>query len=247
MAQASEMPLDASSNGFKDMKPMDTFGELVDAAIQRSLDSYDTQANTIPTVAKSSLARRIRSHLITDIHSTILLMYEVQLEQLYQASMEGFKAGLSKLRISPNLGSDMNQVAKMTLASFQVASQKLFPKALSSTSLAVPSASLLLQKLGKELREFISLRLLAARADGKFKPLPRKGVTVGFHWLLPKPFGNDYRQEPWMVHTKDDLTYVPKDKITDVAKEDILGTTDGDDWTRKIIPCPAANEMIYMK
>jgi len=248
ISQAAETSLDIST-GFKEMKPMDTFGELADAAIQRSLDFYDVQMKSASTsVAQSSLSQRIRSHLITEIHSTILLMYEVQLEQLYQASMEGFKAGLSKLRISPNLGSDMNKVSTLTLQSFQTASKKLFPKALSSTTLSVPSASLLSAKLGKELREFITLRLLAARADGKFKPIPRKGVTLGFHWLLPKPFGNDYRQEPWMVHTKDDLVFVPKDKITDVAKEDIMGsTTEGEDWTRKIIPCPAANEMIYMK
>jgi hypothetical protein len=47
--------------------------------------------------------------------------------------------------------------------------------------------------------------LYAARADGKFKPLPRKVFTLGLHWLLTKSFGNDYRQEPWMIHTNDDL------------------------------------------
>jgi hypothetical protein len=67
---------------------------------------------------------------------------------------------------------------------------------------------------------------------------------LGFHWLLPKPFGNDYRQEPWMVHATDNMVYVPKDKITDVTPEDVKS---GGDWRRKIVPSPAGNDMIYMQ
>ena len=95
----------------------------------------------------------------------------------------------------------------------------------------------------KELKEYITLRLQNAKAAGKFKPLPRKGVTMGFHWLLPKPFGNDYRLEPWQVHAKDDLVYTPKDKITDVSKEDVMTG----DWRDNVVPCPTANEMMYLK
>jgi hypothetical protein len=98
-------------------------------------------------------------------------------------------------------------------------------------------------KLKRELKEYVALRLQTARADGKFRPVPRKGVTMGLHWLLPKPFGNDYRLEPWEVHAKDDLIYVPKDKITDVRKEDVLTG----DWRDSIVPCPTANEMMYLK
>jgi hypothetical protein len=245
IAQAANTSFE--SHDFTDMKPMEDFSQIADGAIRRSLEFYDQQSKSrLPSAAQASLTKRIRSNLVLDIHATIIRMYEAQLQQLFLASMDNFKAGLSKLRISPNLGSDMNQVAKLTIQSFVAASNKILPRSLSSTSLALPSSSLLADKLSKDLREFISLRLLAARADGKFKPLPRKGFTLGLHWLLPKPFGNDYRQEPWMIHTNDDLIYVPKDKITDVAKEDITASS-GDDWTRNIIPCPAANEMIYMK
>jgi hypothetical protein len=87
------------------------------------------------------------------------------------------------------------------------------------------------------------VRLLSARAGGQFKPLPRKGVTVGFHWLLPKPFGNDFRQEPWMVHATDNMVYVPKDKITDISAEEVLAG----DWRDKVVPSPVGNDMLYMQ
>ena len=93
------------------------------------------------------------------------------------------------------------------------------------------------------LQEFCSQRLLAARAGGQFKPVPRKGVTIGMHWLLPKPFGNDYRQEPWMVQATDNLVYIPQDKITDVSPEDVASG----DWRSKVVPSPTGNEMIYMQ
>ena len=93
------------------------------------------------------------------------------------------------------------------------------------------------------LHEFCSERLLAARAGGQFKPVPKKGVTIGMHWLLPKPFGNDYRQEPWMVQATDNLVYIPSDKITDVNPEDVASG----DWRSKIVPSPTGNEMVYMQ
>lgn len=63
--------------------------------------------------------------------------------------------------------------------------------------------------LRNQLAEHNAERLKAARASGQFKPVPRKGVTVGFHRLLPKPFGNDYRQGPHATHTADDLVTLP--------------------------------------
>ena len=57
------------------------------------------------------------------------------------------------------------------------------------------------------------------------------------------PFGNDFRQEPWMVHATDNLVYVPPDKITDVSPEEVAAG----DWRNKIVPSPSGNEMLYMQ
>jgi hypothetical protein len=102
---------------------------------------------------------------------------------------------------------------------------------------------LLIFSLLERLKTHAFNRLLSARAGGQFKPLPRKGVTVGFHWLLPKPFGNDFRQEPWMVHATDNMVYVPKDKITDISAEEVLAG----DWRDKVVPSPVGNDMLYMQ
>merc|ERR1712008_371823 len=106
-----------------------------------------------------------------------------------------------------------------------------------------PQASGWTGRLKRELKEYVGLRMRTARADGKFKPVPRKGYTIGLHWLLPKPFGNDFRMEPWQVHTKDSLAYIPKDKITDVAEEEVRTG----DWKDSIVPAPTGQEMIYFK
>ena len=216
------------------------FGELCDAAVQNAMNDFDTKAGAA-LLSGSSVAKRIRADLYEELYSELGSLYEEQLELLHVASFAMFKSNLSKLRLSPNLAADMGKTAAEVVQTFTSTSKKL--RAKKGNSLYWPKADANAMKLRKELKEYITLRLQAARADGKFKPLPRKGVTLGFHWLLPKPFGNDYRQEPWQVHAKDDLVYVPKDKITDVRKEDV----ESGDWRDNVIPCPTANEMMYLK
>ncbi len=216
------------------------FGELCDAAVQTAMNNFDTKAGTT-LLSSSSVAKRIRSDLYDEIYAELGALYEEQLELLHVASFAMFKSNLSKLRLSPNLAADMEKTAAEVVSAFIATSKKL--RAKKGNALYWPKADANATNLKKELKEYITLRLQAARADGKFKPLPRKGVTLGFHWLLPKPFGNDYRQEPWQVHAKDDLVYVPKDKITDVRKEDVMSG----DWRNNVVPCPTANEMMYLK
>lgn len=216
------------------------FGELCDAAVQNAMNDFDAKAGAT-LLSGSSVAKRIRSDLYEELYSELGSLYEEQLELLHVASFAMFKSNLSKLRLSPNLAADMEKTAAEAVQTFTSTSKKL--RAKKGNSLYWPKADANATNLKKELKEYITLRLQAARADGKFKPLPRKGVTLGFHWLLPKPFGNDYRQEPWQVHAKDDLVYVPKDKITDVRKEDVVSG----DWRDNVVPCPTANEMMYLK
>lgn len=166
--------------------------------------------------------------------------YEEQLKLLHVAAFESFKKSLSQLRLSPNLASDMEKVAADAVRLFADTAKSLLAKDSKSGWTKADSQT---SALKKDLKEYVTLRLQTARADGKFRPVPRKGVTMGFHWLLPKPFGNDYRLEPWQVHAKDDLVYVPKDKITDIRKEDVMTG----DWRDSIVPCPTANEMMYLK
>ena len=205
------------------------FGDLCEAATKRAMEELDESASA---ALASTIGKQIRANLKEEIAAELAELAELQLDFLKLVCFDGFKQDLSKLRISPNLATDMQNVASKAVASLAEKSKKM------PISNADAKASFKTQ-----LQEFCSERLLAARASGQFKPVPRKGVTIGLHWLLPKPFGNDYRQEPWMVHATDNLVYVPSDKITDVSPEEVATG----DWRSKIVPCPAGNEMLYMQ
>jgi len=250
----------SSSSSSSDMGLVEDFGALCDAAFARSMEQFDAAANTNQLVKKSSVARRIRKELVQEMYAELDDLYQQQMNLLHQASFESFQRGLSKLRLSPNLKTDMQRVANEVIAQYQTAiqtrmSMKKNTNANANTSGESRLASARLVQLKRELAEYIHLRLQAAKADGKYKPLPRKGITIGMHWLLPKPFGNDYRQDPWKVHSMEDLVYTPKDKLTDVNPQDILNNNKNSndnesaiaDWTKHIVPAPTANEILYFK
>jgi hypothetical protein len=219
------------------------FGALCDAAIAQALQTLDQNVALAPYWS-SSFGQTMRAQMMADIEHEVSGLVKEQVDLLRLATFEDFKKNLSKLVISPNLQSDMEAVARQSLAKFAVATQKLLPKKLKATttmsSLTDPST----RQLARQLSTYISNRILTARASGKFVPLPRKGVTVGLHWLLPKPFGNDYRQEPWMVHATDNLVYVPPhSKLADVAPDSVASG----DWRDKIVPSPPGNDMLYLQ
>lgn len=228
-----------ASNDEGEMILVKEFGALCDAAVKSSIEKFDADAGAT-LLEKSNVAKRIRSELVDGIYADLESQYEEQLKLLHVAAFESFKKSLSQLRLSPNLASDMEKVAADAVRLFADTAKSLLAKDSKSGWTKADSQT---SALKKDLKEYVTLRLQTARADGKFRPVPRKGVTMGFHWLLPKPFGNDYRLEPWQVHAKDDLVYVPKDKITDVRKEDVMTG----DWRDSIVPCPTANEMMYLK
>uniref|UniRef100_A0A7S4EGV4 Uncharacterized protein n=1 Tax=Pseudo-nitzschia australis TaxID=44445 RepID=A0A7S4EGV4_9STRA len=206
------------------------FGDLCKAASKRAMEELEEAAES-RAVSYSVVGRQIRENLRAELEGELADLAEGQLNLLQEACFADFKAKLSKLRISPILATDMKNVRNE--------SRKDFEKRANS----MPNGSIAEDIYKIRLDEFCSERLLAARAGGQFKPTPRKGVTIGMHWLLPKPFGNDYRQEPWMVQATDNLVYIPPDKITDVSPEDVaLG-----DWRSKIVPSPTGNEMVYMQ
>lgn len=228
------------TQGSQGMLLVQDFGSLCDAAVKNAMDEFDAKAGKT-LLEKSTVGKRIRSELMEEMYSDLESQYEQQLKLLSLACFESFKRDLSQLRLSPNLDKDMEKVAKNAVQLFVNKSKGL--RSTKSKAVFWPKGDAQAATLKKELKEYVTLRLQSARADGKYRPLPRKGVTVGLHWLLPKPFGNDYRLEPWQVHAKDDLIYVPKDKITDIRKEDVMTG----DWRDAIVPAPTASEMMYLK
>jgi len=216
------------------------FGAISDAVVSNALAQFDETAGPL-FLTTSPIGRHIRSDLRDELYAELESRYVQQLELLYLASKEAFQTSLGKLRLSPNLDTDMQNAAAKVIIKFRETVGGL--RSQSTYAKGWPKADALVGKLKRELREYVALRIRTALADGKFKPIPRKGITLGFHWLLPKPFGNDYRLEPWQAHTKDSVVYIPKDKITDVGKDEV-GTGD---WRKGVVPCPTANEMMYLK
>eukprot|EP00580_Thalassiosira_gravida_P020834 CAMPEP_0201678108 /NCGR_PEP_ID=MMETSP0494-20130426/45561_1 /ASSEMBLY_ACC=CAM_ASM_000839 /TAXON_ID=420259 /ORGANISM="Thalassiosira gravida, Strain GMp14c1" /LENGTH=581 /DNA_ID=CAMNT_0048161217 /DNA_START=74 /DNA_END=1819 /DNA_ORIENTATION=+ len=217
------------------------FGALCDAAIRRALNSLDEVASG-SRFKKSPIAKRIRADLVENLYSEMGDVYENQVASLREAAFASFRGKLNKLRISPNLPNEMGDAAETSVKEFASAVKKLrVPRATSNGSWMTNSDQI--SSLRGRFAEHNAERLKAARASGQFKPVPRKGLTVGMHWLLPKPFGNDYRQEPHMTHTADDLVYAPVDGITDVSGNEIRSG----DWRRGLVPAPSGGEMMYLK
>ena len=216
------------------------FGALCDAAIHRAMDTLETATGS--RFKKSPVAKRIRADLQENLYSEMGDIYELQVSALKENAFANFRGKLNKLRISPNLPNEMKEAAESSTKEFASAVKKLrVPRATSYGSWMSNADQI--TSLRNQFSEHNTERLKAARASGQFKPLPRKGVTVGMHWLLPKPFGNDYRQEPHLTHTADDLVYAPVDGITDVSGSDIRTG----DWRRGVVPAPSSSEMMYLK
>jgi hypothetical protein len=212
------------------------FGQLAQAALASALSELAEAASNLPA---STVVQQMKDAAHAKLVFTLQSDFEEQLKLLQEDTFQGFRKALSKLIIGPNLAADMEKVAQTSIASFSRQAKRLLAPSARGWSTAAAHTAFALR-----LRETITTRLQAARASGKFRPLPRKGVTVGLHWLLPKPFGNDYRQEPWLVHASDNLVYVPKDKVTEVSPGAIAV---GTDWRNQIVPSPVGNDMVYMQ
>jgi hypothetical protein len=230
-----------TSTGLDGSTLVPEFGALCDASIRRALDTFDTAIGS--TFKKSAIAKRIRSDLQENLYSEMGDRYELQVAALKEYAFANFRAKLNKLRISPNLPDLMKAAAESSLAEFALAVKKLRRVSHATSYGSWMTNADQITSLKHQFAEHNAERLKAARASGQFKPVPRKGITLGFHWLLPKPFGNDYRQEPHLTHTADDLVYAPVDGITDVAGVDIKSG----DWRKGVVPAPSGGEMMYLK
>ena len=210
-----------------EMRLVSNFGELCRSAL--------TQAQ-LDTSVRSPVAQQMKDYLHRNLEHSFSDLFEEQLVLLEAASFDAFKQKLSKVIISPNLPADMMKIAHSSVREFAKRASRMAPPGLTLST--IPTAA-----FRRRLKEYVRNRTLQARATNKFKPLPRKAISIGMHWLLPKPFGNDYRQDPWMVHATDDLTYVPTQKVTDVNPDQVATGT----WRDAIVPLPAGNDMVYMQ
>ena len=256
-AADTEPPLSKS-----DLKFVPNFGELCDAIVTKEMAFwYDTTTTTDSSTAtnmdmslrKSVMGRHICEKVYEDVFMYIFTnIYSEQIQKLQKICYDTLKKDLSKLVISPNLATDMNRIGQASIATFITDTVRLLPKtsfAMSSssqyytsylTSYAVSAQRMYVRKV----LEYIQNRILLAKASGKFRPVPRKGITIGMHYLLPKPFGNDYRQEPSMIHATDHMVYVPPvSKLSDVAAEQVVNG----DWKNSMVPHPPGNDMLYMQ
>ena len=215
------------------------FGALVDALLQRATQEYGQKDARITTTPHAPLQRQMLDHLQNQFLLECESLFHQQLRLLQERTFATCQKELNKLLISPNLKQDMKNVADRSVQEFQTkATNELLPQKAHGWSVA-PAV----HKYTRQVQEFCQNRWTAAEASGQFKPLPRKGVTVGLHWLLPKPFGNDFRQEPWKVHATDGMVYVPRGKVSNVNAEDVRTG----DWRDKVVPSPIGNDIVYMQ
>jgi len=227
------------------------FGELVDASIAQTMEEFDEIVSTSKIFQKSPITKRKRSDLLEQIYTEVGDMYDQQLSELTTACFESFRKGLSKLRLSPTLPQDMQDVASEAIQQFQKCSKKLLPQnnSQNQASYFVQSHWSSIQtaktQFQRRLKDHCRDRLTAARASGNYKPFPRQGLTVGLHWLLPKPLGDDYRQSPsQLLGEGADLVYSPPtNKMAEIGEEEVRKNTG--DWRRSIIPIPGGSDLFF--
>lgn len=206
------------------IKMVSNFGDLCKASIRN--------AKLKGMMEHSHVSKQMQLYVKSSLEHSLVDLYDQQVNLLEDACFDEFRGKLSTLKITPNLPSDMAKLADQAVSRFAKAASRM----------AVPGAVAPTIAFRRRLTEYVSARLLKAQATNKFRPVPRKGITVGFHWLLPKPFGNDYRQEPWKVHATDNMVYVPS-ALADMNPEQVAEGT----WRDAIVPLPSGKDMLYMQ
>jgi len=235
---------------------IEDYGELCAAAMGVALDEYDAHPACRGIASSNSknspLVRQVRSDLIRNLRSelSIGLNAESQIQLLRQTYIERFESEMRKLRLTPALPQDLERLANDNTKGFTKALTGMvvkMPRSLrgnqgsSDGASETQSNSAHASSFRKEVRDKTASMLLRARASGKWLPVPRKGVSVGLHWLFPRPFGNDVRSEPWEVRGRNDMVFVPEDGLTDVSKDEIRKG----DWRDAVVPAPMAPYLMH--
>jgi hypothetical protein len=203
------------------------------AAALASLDSLAGASQAAGVPARRAFAAR--AALAAELSRLARVALAGQLALLAEEEFEAFRADLNTLKVSPNLPADVAGCVKAAAKSYAEAAGKLEPAAAGlvlEKSVAAGAA----RKFRERTSSFAAERLLAAEASGSFQPVPRKPVTFGFHWLLPKPFAGstaDFRQA--RAQDPDNVIYTPKSKRSEVSREDVLK---GRDWRAAVTSQP---------
>ena len=211
------------------------FGELCDAALQSALEAFDTAASP----QSSALAKRIRNELQEYLSAEYEMLYEQQLVELKVAMFEKFRRDLSGLKVSPNLAKAMEEVMGDAVKEFSTFVKKLQASSVSTSWSSLGSAAK--ADFKRSVKGYCTDRLQAAKASGMYRPVPRKAITVGLHWLLPRPFGSDNRQAPEEREYRRNFIYHPG--RAEVSPEDVKEGSGA--WRSKIVPTPAGSDMLY--
>lgn len=222
------------------------FGVRVDVALKMAAEEFDnTCEGSGSSLVNSSVGKRKKKDMLDEAIADLELVYEQQLVQLRLACFEKFRQSLSSLRISPNLPDDMNAKVTESVKDFGVAVKKLKPStSLVATNSWVVSAAAAKSDYRNLLKEFCTDRLKAARLSGAFKDPPRKAISVGLHWLIPKPFGTDSQQTPSGGRfDPSNIVYTPPTKRVDISASDIMEGTGS--WKGQVTPSIAGSAMVY--
>lgn len=227
-----------SSSADSELVPQ--FGSLVDAVVNRAVTSLSsTLARSSARLRRAPLARRRCQDLKEAIAERLQDAYRKQQDLTSEAVFVDFTKDLSKLKISPTLPEDMEEVVGNTVKDWKRRAESLTPKSWDSSTTNTNTS---LQPFVRRVRTYSTERLQRARVGGNFRPAPRKGTTIGLHWLLPKPFGHDWRQNPADLYKGTTLFY-DKSTPTEVGPEGVMA--EGVDWRRKVVPVPSSTEMMY--
>jgi len=223
------------------------FGDLLSSALTTSLDTYkETLSQSYPKIVSNSpMTSTIQNQIIQEYYNEIEPLYEIQMALLQTSYFELFRKELSKLKLGPMLPSDMEAVVKKCYDEYCTACKKMVPDN-KGRKPNWKSTTSYQSYYSKKLQEYSSERLQAARISGSYRPLPKKGVQVGMHWLLPKPFGNDYRVSGSDIYRGTMVYDGGKKKIMEIGEEGVNSKEEGKaDWRNCIVPVPSGSEMMY--
>jgi len=245
-AAAAAVAADSTRTSEEPPQLINNYGQLCDAALKSALDSFDSSASSISTstmASSSTVVRRLRNELQESLLSEYEVIYENQLKELKVAMFEKFRRDLSKIKVSANLINSLQEVMADAAKEFSSLLKKM---QLSKSNISSSSWSSLgkaaRDDFKKKMKEYCFDRLQAAKASGAFRPIPRKGLTIGLHWLLPKPFGGDNRFQP-MTEREYRRNFVYHPNRAEVTPEEVLDESGA--WRNKIAPNPAGSDMIY--
>jgi hypothetical protein len=243
---AAAVAADSTRTSEEPPQLINNYGQLCDAALKSALDSFDSSASSISTstmASSSTVVRRLRNELQESLLSEYEVIYENQLKELKVAMFEKFRRDLSKIKVSANLINSLQEVMADAAKEFSSLLKKM---QLSKSNISSSSWSSLgkaaRDDFKKKMKEYCFDRLQAAKASGAFRPIPRKGLTIGLHWLLPKPFGGDNRFQP-MTEREYRRNFVYHPNRAEVTPEEVLDESGA--WRNKIAPNPAGSDMIY--